>query len=359
MSLLKVYLTFFLLSLSFSALSKPLVFSEKELASPPNRIIRTCCSFGSDLRVMALPTVKVNHITNLEKIGSHHYLGDIKEGNGIIYTTRGGFIDMAHLRDQADWTAYLYALIKYSKNKPGLLHKLGHEGGTKTLDLHLPADLDSTDAILLAGRISYDLSVWHEIATWFGASYIPMLTERHSSFSIEDAYSNLLGVRLGMQALQSELPFEQAMTQLIAQTLKELGAVTNEADTYSAMEVVRNIWWTRAKKLPSGKVLLERQLQVYATLSPLTVPGMGEANEKPLEQTVPEFTQTGKKLTDLYSLIIKPNYKFPLRDIFPNEIRRFVTQHDFNTLLQQVSKEWLVYLSGQQAALNIYQHHKN
>jgi hypothetical protein len=320
---------------------KPLPIDHKDLASPPARIIRTCCSFGADLRVTAIPVKKVTHITSLEHLGPHQYLGGPQEGkNGIIYTRRGGFIDLGHLRDQADWTAYLYALILRSQEKGEVIQKLGHEGGIKMLQLAIPAHLDSADARLLAARIAYDLSVWHEIATWFGASYVPLVTERYSSFSIEDAYSNLLGAILGMEALQSELPYEQAMTRLLAQTMEQLQAVPTAAGTYQAMETVHNIWWTREKKLPSGKVLLERQLQVYSDLKPMLVPGMAEAGLSARTLTVPETTRSGQPLSDLYELIIRPNYKFPMKEIFPAENRTFITQKDFAVLLRQVEKEW-------------------
>ena len=340
MRFLQLFLLVFWFGFWGALQGKPLELTTKDFQSPPPRIIRTCCSFGSDLKVAAVPTKKVSQISSLSNLGPHHYLGNEKEGNGIIYTKHGGFIDLGHLRDQADWTAYLYQLIRRSLGQEALALRLGHEGGIRTLNLCLPTELDSTDAILLAGRIAYDLSVWHEIATWFGASSIPLVTERFSSFSVEDAYSNLLGVSLGMQALQSNLPYEEAMTQLIAQTFAKLEAVPTEADTYAAMEQVRDIWWTRDKKLPSPKIMLQRQLEVYSRVRPLLIPGADTGNPADYELTVPETTHSGLPLTELYQLVIKPNYKFPLREIFPAQTRRVVTQHDFEILLHQVAKEW-------------------
>lgn len=321
------------------ATGKPLPTGDKALLSPPARIIRTCCSFGADLRVTGIPVKKVTHITSLANLGPHKYLGGAQEGNGIIYTRRGGFIDLGHLRDQADWTAYLYSLILRSQVKGEMAQKLGYEGGLKMLNLTVPHLLDSADVRLLAARIAYDLSVWHEIATWFGASYVPLVTERYSSFSIEDAYSNLLGATLGIEALRSELPYEEAMTQLLAQTLHELQAVPSAADTYQAMETVHNIWWTREKKLPSGKVLLERQLDVYSLMKPMLVPGMAQAGVMARTLTIPETTRQGQPLSELYELVIRPNYKFPLKELFPLENRTFITQKDFAVLLRQVEKE--------------------
>lgn len=340
MKFLQLVLLGFLVSWVTSLYGKPLNLPTKEIQSPPPRIIRTCCSFGSDLKVAAIPTKKITHISSLDKLGAHKYLGDEKEGNGIIYTKYGGFIDLGHLRDQADWTAYLYNLIKRNQGKETLVQRLGPEGGIRTLNICVPAHLDSNSVMLLAGRIAYDLSVWHEIATWFGASSIPLVTERFSSFSVEDAYSNLLGVTLGIEALRSNLPYEESMTRLIDRTFEELEAVLTEADTYAAMEQVRNIWWTRDKKLPSPKIMLQRNLEVYSRVRPLLIPGLDTENTADYELTVPENTRSGQPLTDLYQLVIRPNYKFPLREIFPAEGRRVVTQQDFKALLQQVAKEW-------------------
>lgn len=305
----------------------------------PHRVIRTCCSFGIDMQLFAIPGVKLTEITSLEKIGPHHYLGDANEENGIIYSRIGGFIDMAHLRDQSDWTAYLYTQILENKEKRSLSIVLGREGGEKTLNVAIPSNFNNLDMIHMAGKIAYDLSVWHEIATWFGASTIPFVPERYSSFSIEDPYSNLLGVTIGIQALQSELPYEQAVTQIIKKYLKNLDAVSNEAETYLAMEAVRDIWWTRDKKLPSSKVLLQRQLQVYPCLKPWLVPGWNSENQTTSELVVPEMTSNGQSLNQFYQLEFKLNYKFPFRKMFPERKERNITQNDFDRLLAEVATE--------------------
>ncbi|MGE5393661.1 MAG: DUF4056 domain-containing protein [Candidatus Saccharibacteria bacterium] len=305
----------------------------------PHRVIRTCCSFGTEMELFALPGIKLTETTSLEKIGPHHYLGDAAEGNGIIYSRRGGFIDMAHLRDQCDWTAYLYTQLVQNKAKGRLDMVLGYEGGEKKLDVNIPARINNEDLIKLAGKIAYDLSVWHEIATWFGASTIPFVPERYSSFSIEDPYSNMLGANIGMKALESDLPYEKAVTVLIDETLKDLDAVKNEAETYLAMEAVRGIWWTRDKKLPSSKVLMQRQLQVYSCLQPWLVPGWIGKDEEACELRMPELTSDGKSINSLYELELRLNYKFPFRKMFPDRKDRNITQNDFNTMIAQVARE--------------------
>jgi len=340
MSTIKFLLSIILTLLFISVKAKAPVFSENNPIIKPHRIIRTCCSFGTDMQMFAIPGVKLTEITSIEKIGTHHYLGDPSEENGIIYTRRGGFIDMGHLRDQSDWTAYIYNVLLEHKNRGNLSLILGHEGGEKTLNVQISPTLTDADLILLSAKIAYDLSVWHEIATWFGASTIPFVPERYSSFSVEDAYSNMLGINIGLQALNSELPYEEAVTQIIDQTLKSLDVVVNESDTYLAMESVRDLWWTRQKRLPSGKVLLQRQLQVYPCLQPWLVPGWTiPNNETSKELTVPEYASTGEPLNKFYSLDFKLNHKFPFRKMFPDRKDRNITQIDFERLLAQIATE--------------------
>ena len=336
----KIIISIFLsLCSGFHLQAEPLQLTDEELASPPPRIIRTCCSFGSDLRLMIIPMIKITDISSPDLLGPHQYLGHKSEGNGIIYTRRGGFIDMGHLRDQADWTAYLHALIRKNRTSGAVQFKLGNEGGTKSLHINIPSTFSAADEIVLAGKIAYDLSVWHEIATYFGASTVPMVPERYSSFSVEDAYSNLLGVRLGMQALSSDLPYEEAMSLLIAEALENLAAVDTEIETYAAMEDVHNLWWTRDKRLPSRRVLLVHQVNVYDTAMPWLVPGWGDDVLTPELLEVPNYTSTKELLTDFYQLNFRLNLKFPFRKMYPNRTRRFITQADFNNILDFIAED--------------------
>ena len=222
-----IILTISFIMTAIVLLAKTPDLSVKELSSPPPKIIRTCCSFGSEVGMMGIPFVKWTDITSITDIGNHTYLGSKEEANGIIYTKRGGFIDIGHVRDIADWTAYLASVILTEQSKEGgeIIINLGIEGGRKTLTINASKDLDRLSVFQLAGRIAYDLSLWHEISTWFGASYIPLMPERYSSFSPEDLYSNLLGVHLAIHALESDLEYEEAMTQLLKSKLDELESV--------------------------------------------------------------------------------------------------------------------------------------
>jgi len=318
------------------ALAKAPLLSAEDLTSPPPRIIRTCCSFGVDLGYAIIPLAKRTDITSVQNLGPHHYLGDNSENNGIIYTKRGGFIDLGHLRDCADWTAFLYTLIQSKRYcESETLTILGKEGGQKSLVLEIPSELDSVKTSEVAGKIAYELSLWHEIATWFGVSYIPLIPERYSSFSPEDLYSNLLGVELGIQALKSNLEYNEAMTQLISNMFDSLEAVNTVEETYLAMEKVENIWWTREKSLPSKKILLERYVDSDLFLVPWLVPTM--ESSKPLNK----LSKPNNSLSDLYAIKIKLNHKFPLNAILPNHKNRFITQNDFGQFMKYINEKIL------------------
>ncbi len=305
----------------------------------PGRIIRTCCSFGSDLKMMGVPLARFTQITSMERIGPHQYLGGSEEENGIIYTRRGGFIDLGHLRDQADWTSFLFLQLNRPLDLDTMQIVLGNEGGLKTLYLRDIEGVCEATRIKLAGAIAYDLSSWHEIATWFGSSMIPFIPERYSSFSVEDAYSNLLGVTIGMKAIQSAYPYEEAMTMLINEALRDLEVVRSEQETYDAMEVVEKLWWTRDFKLPTWKVLVEREMDLYPELSPWLIPSISDIPLRPMKLEVPLVDESGVPLNTHYELQIRLNHKFPLKKMFFDRKDRTISQRDYPMLIERARAE--------------------
>lgn len=328
-----------LLLISFSLFAK--APENINLKNPPPRIIRTCCSFGVDVKLAGMPFVKLTEVTSFEQMGRHKYLGSKEENNGIIYTQKGGFIDMGHLRDIADFTAYLYVLIKNQQNHGDFQLKLGNEGGMKTLNLNIPENFNNEDMVHLAGKIAYDLSVWHEVSTSYGASFIPLVPERYSSFSVEDAYSNLLGVHLGMKSLLSEEDYETEMTQNIKNVLVDLEAVKGKEATVAAMNAVKDIWWSGKAKLPSRKVLIKRQFDVYNCVFPLLIDADKAVKSDENKVCVPESTSFGQPLNNFYSLSIKANFKIPVSKVFGEKVKEknVITQLDFPALIKYAEQE--------------------
>ena len=308
--------------------------TSKELSVAPARIIRTCCGFGVEIGIAGVPFAKKTDITSREIMGTHTYMGGRTEQNGIIYTRRGGFLDMGHLRDCADWTAYLYNLIKASQTDPYYRHiELRNEGGAKSLDLYVPNELNEEQIISLAGKISFDLSMWHEISTWFGASYVPLIPEKFSSFSPEDMYSNLMGVHLGMRAIKNNLDYDSAMTVELSNMLDSLESVDTEDETYNAMLKVNEVWYTNQKKYPNKKVVLKRYIEFGSDLIPWLVPGY----ESRLQPYI--LQKPAESLSQYYKLSLKLNFRFPVDSVIPENIDRIITQNDFDKFVRFIQTE--------------------
>lgn len=310
-----------------------------DLDKTPPRIIRACCAFGYDLKLWGVPFVNIDQVITIDELDDHHYMGKKSEGTGTIYTNKGGFIDIGHVRDQIDWTRYLYATILNAKGKGEVILRLRNEAGRKTLYLNVPAQLSNSDCILLAGKITYDLSLWHEISTWFGASTIPFIPEKFSSFSVEDVYSNLLGIHAGMKTLQSKLPFNQAATMIIASTLDSLDVVKTAKETYDAYDAINNKWYTNKKRIPSTKITLKRDPDVLTSSRPWIVPNDTNNSGDAIVLEVPLLNTKGELLTNFYQLTIDLNYRFPVEEIFPDRESRLINQDDFGALLNKITND--------------------
>lgn len=331
---LSVFITIVILHSTIQIFAKAPVITSKDLSIPPARIIRTCCGFGVDIGIAGVPFAKKTDITSRKIMGTHTYMGGKTEQNGNIYTRRGGFLDMGHLRDCADWTAYLYRLIKANQTDPHFSSiELRNEGGAKSLVLNVPKDLTEDKIIELAGKISYDMSLWHEISTWFGESYIPLVPEKFSSFSPEDMYSNLMGVHMGMRAIKSKLDYNEAMTNELSKMLDSLESVNTEAETYDAMARVNQVWYTNEKKYPNKNIVLKRYTELDADLIPWLVPGY-ESKLPPYSLRIPDSA-----LTKYYQLSLKLNFRFPVDSIFPEKSDRVITQKDFDIFVHYIKNE--------------------
>jgi len=305
----------------------------------PPRIIRACCTFGYDMKLWGIPFVSIDQVISIDDLGEHHYMGNKHEGIGTIYTNKGGFIDVGHLRDQLDWTRYLYALILKNKGKGEVVLPLRKEAGRKTLHLNVPADFDKNDCVLLAGKIIYDFSLWHEIATWFGASTVPFISEKFSSFSVEDVYSNLLGIHIGMKTLHSELPFNQSATEIISSTLDSLDVVKTVKETHDAYDAVNNKWYTNKKRIPSTKITLKRDTDVLKSSKPWIIPNQASNIDDPIILDVPRLDTNGELLTKYYQFTIDVNKKIPVEEIFPGNESRRINQDDFVVLLNTITND--------------------
>jgi Protein of unknown function (DUF4056) len=348
-------------------------------AVPEPTSLRPCCIFGNDIgaRVGSIPVpgYEIRYVLELDALGTHRFnkgaiavqagmehrlLAD--ERSGIVYTCRGGFIDIAHVRDNADRTIYLASRIARIAATGGTI-PITDEGArrrivVKPLDRQLVHTYGLREVVTsLAEWLDYYAGVWHEIATWYGWSSTPF-SERPSAFSPEDIYSNRLGARIAGTVVRrhtrvTELAYDHAVTALLRDTLVELGPLPKAA-TRRAFRYVDGIWWDSTRRVPDNKLVRHRSFNIGPELTPWKV---GDAagfstlaaarNEfgrycqgdwTPMRFDVPERLG-GVPLRELASLEIEPaqlliRNGFPL----PRSGRTMVTQDDFLQVIAAIER---------------------
>ena len=217
------------------------------------------CTVTSEPRLRlgscATSTFGTNFIDS-NNLGRHCYENFLFENNGIAYTYRGGDIDIAHVRIAADYVRYSYNKVRKSlmNNDAELTLKLNVEPSMYFVKLDYPPDWKALPqkereriadevALELSQYFTYTMTTWHEVLTWFGYKCMGFLPEQPSAFSWEDIYSNIMGIRLGAQAVQdNEHGFNDAMTILIKRELENLG-IQSRITARKASEKMRGIWF--------------------------------------------------------------------------------------------------------------------
>jgi len=201
------------------------------------------------------PTLST-HFLDRKELGTHGYRFNWSEKNGIVYTCKAGHIDIYHLREAADWTAYLAdkTFEHLEKNETEFSFKL-KEGSLCFVKLAYPEnwkDLSQNDkehiardiSIRIGQYLAYTAGTWHEILTWFGYKSRGFYPEFPSAFSWEDNFSNLLGSYIAVPALQdTEYTFDEAMTLALDRELVKLDVQSRHV-ARGAAEKVRGIWYS-------------------------------------------------------------------------------------------------------------------
>ncbi|MEQ8279317.1 MAG: DUF4056 domain-containing protein [Deltaproteobacteria bacterium] len=235
-------------------LCSPAVAAPLDDPTPAEPRSRFCCALGRDLPVRLGPLmlpIRLKNVVSVERLGAHHYTGKLplEERTGLLYTCRGGLIDLGHVRASIDRVAFLYA----ASVRPRV--ELGVQGGTGVF-VHNATTAEDRRAF--AARGAYRLAVWHEQATTRGVGRRPYFAEDFSAGSPEDLYSDALGATIGLAALLDPRPFEEAVDDLLVRHLEALGAVPAGA-TKTALDRVEGQWWRRGVMVPDGALLLARR----------------------------------------------------------------------------------------------------
>ncbi|MFA9477562.1 DUF4056 domain-containing protein [Phycisphaerales bacterium AB-hyl4] len=194
-----------------------------------------------------------------EDLGGHRYggLSFNEAGRGLIYSERGGFIDLAHIRIIADWTWFYYQRLHDAiENETQQVTLPMNKGSRLDVMFHYPddwgqlacdeqAELTHKLALRISKELAWILGAWHEIATWFGYSRFVIGSEAASAFTHDDTFSHLVALRaVGRAINDDERSYNEAMTIAIEHEMEYWQAVSPE-QTQAAVEEVRGRWWER------------------------------------------------------------------------------------------------------------------
>jgi hypothetical protein len=240
-------------------------------------------------------------------MGKHSFGSAWFEKNGIAYTCQGGHIDIAHARIAADNVRYIQDMAK--RTIEGRRHefsfKLKVEPSTYYVHIEYPLKWNKlsgkerrriTDEVSLemGEYLTYMMTTWHEVLTWFGFKSMGIIPEQPSAFSWEDIYSNVFGTRVGAEAIRDKSHgYNEAVTIAMRKDLEDSG-VQSAHTARKASEKMRGIWYTG---------ILIADMKVRNTdvgiddgyVSPMLVPGICEGAEpKPLPvPTLEKFKKYG------------------------------------------------------------------
>jgi len=213
------------------------VIPDRGLSCPANGVIRTGFNTQPRVRFGCYPTDTLGTVFLGRDLGSHGYYYTPFEKDGMVYTCRGGHVDITHVRIAADWTAYL-ASQTYQHlmgNDEQFAFGPAVDRSTDHVRLSYPENwtqLSESDRAAIAEEValavgpylSFTMTTWHEILTWFGFKCTGVATEFPSAFSWEDTYSNLLGTIVAVRALHdTEHSYDEAIEIALDREMARLG----------------------------------------------------------------------------------------------------------------------------------------
>ncbi|UCD52915.1 MAG: DUF4056 domain-containing protein [Phycisphaerales bacterium] len=233
------------------------IIPDRGLSCPATDLIRTGFNTEPRVRLGCYPTDTLGTLFLGRNLGSHGYYYTPFEKDGMVYTCRGGHIDITHLRIAADWAAYLVteAYERLMKDDPHFSFGLAVDRSTNHVHISYPenwtqlppekrAAVAKEVALAVGPYLSYTMTTWHEILTWFGFKCVGVATEFPSAFSWEDSYSNLLGTIIAGRALHdTEHSYDEAITIALDEEMERLGIQSAHAAKRASARV-KGKWFT-------------------------------------------------------------------------------------------------------------------
>jgi len=328
-------------------------------------ILAGCASRGDDEprdRLGALPypgPMTLYESADPAALGQHRYESKPRwfhtdeTEHGIIYTTRAGFVDLAHMRITIDLARYCTEHVRRAiRNGASSVPLETLEGSVFFVNLHFPdnwppraddpRELAIADevAIRTGQRIAYRMMVWHEFITWFGYRSVAFLDESPSAFTYDDTMSHVIGLRVAGRALRDKSPgrsYDEAVTLALNDELANLGAVS-PAETDRAADAVERTWWTL-----SGTST--RNLAIGLDddpIRPWLVPGFDPDHTAPAAFELPSLKNVaGRDFSGFYSIAIDPRIfvAWRIRHVLPNHPALIDCDRDYPILLHVTGEQ--------------------
>lgn len=300
----------------------------EQLTHPQKKDRKCFCQFGYGMYLFNAPLFTITGFVEPDKYGKHSYgQPSINENNGTMYTCKGGFIDMSHLRAAVDWTVYLtFKIVTEGKDMD-----VSDEGAKMNLKFKKLNDLNMRDMASLAQKIAYERLVWHEVASWHYHQPNHTFNEQQSAFSPEDIYSDFLGTEIGKNIALRILneyetrPFEEIASEEIQSTLFGLMPLKKKEGSMKAYDIVdanvqaklpeaernQDVWWDSKVAFADQRYVFKRYTEIGPKLEPWLVPNDNSigcpTKKKSTALYVPTKAHNGKTLYNYYTFSIVPD----------------------------------------------------
>lgn len=312
----------------------------EQLTDPHKKKRRSFSQFGYNLSFFQYELFPIVEFTDVDHLGTHSYgKPGSDEKNGVIYTCKGGFLDVSHIRAAADWTVHLAFKILHDNCD----FELPDESGKLSARFTNLQELSLEDVIAMAQKMAHERLLWHEIVSWHYHGPNRMNSEQQSAFTPEDIYSNLVGTEVGkniamrMLLTQEQLPYETIATEEIKKAILQLHPLSIEAckkaydmvDRYRQQQLPpeeRNtdVWWDSNIIFRDQRYVFKRYMHVGPVLEPWLVPNAEKigcpcnnntvadnTTGYPVSQEqallVPQVSTTGKSFYQYYQFTIEPD----------------------------------------------------
>jgi hypothetical protein len=224
------------------------------------------------------PFLDPNHL------GAHSYFPNPFEKNGIVYTCDGGHIDISHVRANADDTKFMVGKIYeiLIKRKSKFSFNLAFEQSRHKVTFTYPESWNNLSeeerekaarelSLGIGAYLAFNSTLWHEFMSWFGVHFAIIDPQFNSAFSWEDVYSNVLGVKVAIEAINDpNHGYNQAVTIAINRELKQLRVQPRRV----AMEITEKMRgkWFKGNRIPD---MLRRNTDIGVDdgyISPVLIP---------------------------------------------------------------------------------------